>query len=108
MTTIEVREETFTPKSAAGHYALALFAAYVEADARLQRHRSDCMKMLKADLRFALIENSLKLKLCLAEARLVDEVEAHGGKMTIDDRIVTVGWAMLGTDRRRRKWISVK
>jgi SLT domain-containing protein len=40
-------------------------------------------------------------------ARLVDEVEAHGGKMTIGGRIAMVGWATIG-DRRRHKWITLK
>jgi len=88
-------------------YALTLLAAYIEADAKLQRHRGDCSKMTRSDLRFALIENGLKLRLCLAEARLVDEIEAHGGRMTIGGRVATVGWATIGSDRRRRKWVSL-
>jgi len=108
VTLLAVSTATYAPVGVADSYAVALLAAFIEADAKLQRHRGDCSKMLKHDLRFARIENSLKLRLCLAEARLVDEVEAHGGTMTIGGRIATVGWATLASDLRRRKWITLK
>ena len=108
MTMIAVTSASYVTAGAAEHYAMTLLTAYVEADAKLQRHRGDCSKMLKSDLRFALIENSLKLQLCLAEARLVDEIDAHGGTMNIGGKIARICVATLGTDRRRRRWITFK
>ena len=108
MTLLAVSSTRYAPVDVADAYAAALLAAYLDCDAKLQRHRGDCSKMLKRDLRFALIENSLKLRLCLAEARLVDEVEAHGGRMTIGGRVATIGSATIANDRRKRRWITLK